>query len=113
MAVAQMSPAHEHAVHALLKSTQNMVRRNTCGAHDPNGTDVRRILQSTNPSQVSSSVRSPCTQKADYFRFKIGITHIHSPLQDQGLLTVLQGTYLGQDLLRLETLEHRALGRTG
>ena len=80
MAVAQVSPAHEYTVHPLLKSTQDMVRRNTGGTHDPNGTDVRRILQSTNPSQVSSGVRSPCAEKADDLRFKIGVTHIYSPL---------------------------------
>jgi hypothetical protein len=88
MAIAQMSPTHEYAVYPLLKSTQNMVRRNTGGTHNPNGTDVRRVLQSTDPSQVSSSVRSPCTQKADYFWFKIGITHISPSSRDIGLIVV-------------------------
>jgi len=75
MAVAQVSPTHEDAVHTLLKCPQNMVRGYTPGTHDPNSPDVRWILQSTNPSQVSSGVCSPRTQKTNNLGFKINVAH--------------------------------------
>lgn len=60
MTVTQMSPAHKHAINALLKSKKDMVRRHACTAHYPHYPDIRRVLQTTDPGQVSSSIRSPC-----------------------------------------------------
>jgi len=82
MAVSQVSPAHKDAVHTLLEGPQDMVRRHACGTHHPDSADVCGILQPTDPSQVSSSIRSPRAQKADNLRFKIGVAHMTSSLWD-------------------------------
>ena len=75
MAVAQVSTTHKDTVHTLLKRPQDMMRGHTAGTHHTDRPDVRWILQSTNPSQVSSGVCSPRTQKAYDFGFKINVTH--------------------------------------
>jgi len=59
MAVTQVSPTHKHAVHPLLEGPQDVVGRHAGRAHHPNGSNVCGILQSTDPSQVSSGVCSP------------------------------------------------------
>lgn len=59
MTFTQMSPAHKNAVKALLKSKQNVVGRHASGAHYPHYANIRRVLQTTDPSQVSSGIRSP------------------------------------------------------
>ena len=61
MTVSLVSPAHKDAVHTLLKSQEDMVGRNTGRTHDPNHADVGRVLQTTDPSQVSSGICSPRT----------------------------------------------------
>jgi hypothetical protein len=71
MAIPLPSPAHKHAVYALLKRQQYVVRRNARRAHHPDYPHIGRILQSTNPSQVSSRVCSPGAQEADDFGFEI------------------------------------------
>ena len=85
MAVAQVSPAHKDTVHSLLKCKQDMMRRHTGGTHYPNSTDISGILQTTDPSQVSSGVCSPRAQKADNLRFKIGVGHNRYPYSLAGL----------------------------
>jgi hypothetical protein len=70
-----MSAAHEYPVHPLLEGTQHVMRRDASRAHHPYDPDVCRILQSTDPSQVSSGVRSPGAQKADDIGFEILIAH--------------------------------------
>ena len=71
MTVTDMSAAYKHAVHPLLESQQNVVWGNAGAAHHPNDPNVGRILQTPDPSQVSSSVRSPGAQEADDFGFEI------------------------------------------
>lgn len=61
MAFAKISPAHKNTVNTPLKGQQDVMRRNTCRTHDPHGPDIRGVLQPTDPSQVSSSIRSPRT----------------------------------------------------
>ena len=56
-----------------------MVPGNASRAHYPDDTDIGRVLHTTNPSQVSSGVRSPGAQKADDIGFKILITHYDNP----------------------------------
>ena len=91
MAFSEMSAADEHTVHALLKSPQDMMRRHTCRAHDPHGPHIRRVLQTTDPSQVSSRVHSPRTDETDDFRLEIIIIHslfpfpyIRYPISESG-----------------------------
>ena len=56
-----------------------MVPGNASRAHYPDDTNIGRVLHTTNPSQVSSGVRSPGAQKADDIGFKILITHYNNP----------------------------------
>jgi len=86
MAFTQMSPSHKDTVHALLEGKQYMMGRHTCGTHHPDGSDIRRVLQSTDPSQVSGSVCSPRTQETQNFGFEIGIVH------DNSLYLTVQGS---------------------
>lgn len=75
IAFAQMSAADKHPVDPLLKGEQDMMRRHTTTAHYPDGANIRRVLQTTDPSQVSSGVRSPGAEEADDFRFKGVVGH--------------------------------------
>ncbi len=71
-----MSATHENAVHALLKRPQHVMGGHTAGTHDPYNPDICRILHTTDPSQVSSGVRSPGTQKGDDMGFEFGVAHL-------------------------------------
>lgn len=70
-----MSATHKNAVNALLKGPEHMVGRDAPGTHDPDGTDIGRILHTTDPGQVSSGIRSPGAQKTDDMGFKIHVAH--------------------------------------
>ncbi len=52
-----------------------MMGRHAPGTHDPDNTDICRVLHTTDPSQVSSGIRSPGTQKTDNMGFKILVVH--------------------------------------
>jgi hypothetical protein len=62
-----------------LKSKKNMMRRYTATTHHPDRTNIRRVLQTTDPSQVSSCVCSPGAQKTNDFGLKNVVTHFHYP----------------------------------
>jgi len=74
-AIADVSPADENTVDALLEGQQDMVRRDAPSAHDPHDADVRRVLQPTDPSQVSSGVCSPGAQKAEDLGLEVVLRH--------------------------------------
>jgi hypothetical protein len=71
IAFTDVSAADKDAVHPLLECEQDVMGGDTATAHDPNHTDVGRVLQTTDPSQVSSGIRSPGAEEADDFRFEI------------------------------------------
>ena len=50
--------------------------RNTPGAHDPDNTDICRVLHTTDPSQVSSGICSPGAQKTYDMGLKIIVAHL-------------------------------------
>jgi hypothetical protein len=75
MAVSEPSATHENAVHAFLKSTQNMVGGDATRAHHAHHPNVRRVLQTTDPSQVSSGVCSPGTQEAQDLGLEPVVAH--------------------------------------
>jgi len=79
IAFTEVSSPDKDPVHPLLESKQNMMRRHTPTAHYPDSPNIRRVLQTTDPSQVSSGVCSPCTQKAYNFRFENVVTHRSVP----------------------------------
>ncbi len=70
-----MSATHKNTVNSLLKGTQHMMGRHAPGTHDPDNTDICRVLHTTDPSQVSSGIRSPGTQKTDDVGFKVLVVH--------------------------------------
>jgi hypothetical protein len=71
MALAETSASHKDAVCPCLQSLQDIVGRYRPGTHHPNDSDRRRILHSTDPSQVSGSISSPCAQESNDLRLKI------------------------------------------
>lgn len=75
-----VSAAHKDAVDAPLESCEDMMRRNTAGAHYSDRPYVGRVLQTTNPSQVSSSVRSPGAEEAQDLGLKTVVAHRHCSL---------------------------------
>ncbi len=76
MAVSEVSPTDVDTVYALLKRPQDMVRGYARGTHHSDDPDIRRVLHTTDPSQVSSGVCSPGTEKTQYLGFKPAFTHI-------------------------------------
>ncbi len=70
-----MSATHKNTVNALLEGTQNMMGRDASRAHYPDNANVRRVLHTTDPSQVSSGIRSPGAEKAQNGGLKISIIH--------------------------------------
>jgi len=75
-----MSPAHKNTVRPLMKRLQYMMGRNTPGTHNPDDTDVSRVLHTTDPSQVSGGIRSPGAEKSNDMRFKSCVAHGHLSL---------------------------------
>jgi len=70
-----VSAADENTIDPLLEGKKDMVRRNTATTHYPDGSDICRILQTTDPSQVSSGVCSPGAQKTDDLGLKNVVAH--------------------------------------
>jgi hypothetical protein len=71
MTFAETSAGHKDAVSPCLQGLQDIVGRYRPGTHDPNDPDRRRILHSTDPSQVSGSISSPGAQKSNDLRSKL------------------------------------------
>jgi hypothetical protein len=83
-----VSAADKDPIHSFLKGQDDVVRGDASTAHDPNHPDVGRVLQPTDPSQVSSGVCSPGAKKTDDFRFKIWGAHDASSLAKCSVLGV-------------------------
>ena len=71
MTFAETSACHKDAVRPCLQGLQDIMRRYRPGTHDPDDTDRRRILHSTDPSQVSGSISSPGTQESNNLGLKL------------------------------------------
>jgi hypothetical protein len=71
MTFAETSASHKDTIGPGLQRLQDIMRRDRTGTHDSNDPDRRRILHSTDPSQVSGSVSSPGAQKSNDLRLKI------------------------------------------
>jgi hypothetical protein len=71
MTFADASAGDKDAIRPFLKGFQHIMRRDGSGAHDPDRPYGGRILHSTDPSQVSRSVSSPCAQECNDRRFRI------------------------------------------
>jgi hypothetical protein len=71
MTFAEASAGDKDAVCPRLQSLQDIVGRYRPGTHDSDDTDRRRILHSTDPSQVGGSISSPGAQKSNNFGSKL------------------------------------------
>jgi hypothetical protein len=71
MAFSQVSTNHQNAIGALFEGMDDQMRTHHTGAHHPDNPQVRRILHTTDPSQVSSSIRSPRAQESYDDRLEI------------------------------------------
>ncbi len=89
-----MSATHKNTVDTLLKRSENMMGRHATGARDPNNPDICRILHTTDPSQVSSGIRSPGAKKCDDMGFEFGIAHLCLSLSEYFLLTPHQAAQI-------------------
>jgi hypothetical protein len=76
MTFAETSACHEDAICPCLQGLQDVVGRYCPGTHDPNDPDRRRILHSTDPSQVSGSISSPGAQKSNDLGLKLLHHHL-------------------------------------
>jgi hypothetical protein len=79
MAVTDVSAAHQNAVCTLLESFEYKIRRNPARAHDSNHPNIRGVLHSTDPGQVSPGVGAPVAAESDDFGFEFS-SHEHIPL---------------------------------
>ena len=71
MTFAETSASHKDAVGPCLQGLQHVMGRYRPGTHNPNDPDRRRILHSTDPSQVSGGISSPGAQKSNDLGLKI------------------------------------------
>jgi hypothetical protein len=76
MAVAYVSPANQNSVSPALKGPQNVVRGYRGRAHDPNRTNIARILHATHACQISGAIGTPVAHKRDYPGLKTVLFHI-------------------------------------
>lgn len=81
MAVAEPSAAHKHPVDPLLKGQQDMMGRNRGAAHHPDHPEMRRVLEATDPGQVSGGVGSPSAQETQNAGFEVQLAHCPSNLR--------------------------------
>jgi hypothetical protein len=70
MAVADVSAAHQNAVGPHLEGLENKVRGDPARTHDPDHPNVRRVLQSTDPGEVSPGIGAPVAAESDNLGFK-------------------------------------------
>ena len=64
MAFAQVSTNHQNAIRTFVQGVDHQIGTHHPGAHHPHHPKVRGILQTTDPSQVSSGVCSPRAQES-------------------------------------------------
>jgi hypothetical protein len=76
MTFTETSASHKDAVGPCLQGLQDIEGGYRPGTHDPNDPDRRRILHSTDPSQVSGSISSPGTQKSNDLGSKLLCHHL-------------------------------------
>jgi hypothetical protein len=68
MAVADVSAGYQKALSPLSQGLKEKAGMNPSGAHDPDQTHIRRILDSRNPRQIGPGVGAPVTDKSEDFR---------------------------------------------
>ena len=69
MTIARMTTRHKYAVSTALKRLDDKERVQTARARNADYAHVRRILQSADTSQISTSITAPITQERYYLGF--------------------------------------------
>ncbi len=80
MAFTKLSAAGKYSVGPLNKALEDKGGIHPAGTHNPDGTEIRRILVSRNPGRVSGGVTAPITQKPKYFGIKL-VSHAYSSIE--------------------------------
>jgi len=70
MAFSEVSTDHQNAIRTFGQGMDHKIRTDHSRAHHPDDPQIGWVLQTTDPSQVSSSVRSPRTQESKNDRFE-------------------------------------------
>jgi hypothetical protein len=69
MTVADVSAGHQDAVGPLLERLEQEAVIYPAGTHEPDQTDIGRILHAGHPGQVSPGIRAPVAHESEYVRF--------------------------------------------
>ena len=64
MAISDMSTGHQHTVRPSLKRLKQEAVIHPAGAHQPDQTDIGRILHTGDPRQVSPGISAPVANKS-------------------------------------------------
>ena len=72
MAVADVSAGHQDAVSPFQKRLEQKALIDPTGAHQPDQTDIGRILHAGHPGQIRSGISAPIADKGDDVRFGVG-----------------------------------------
>jgi hypothetical protein len=78
MAVAKVSAAYQNAVCPLLESLEDKIGGDPARAHDPYHPNAGRVLQPTDPCQISTGIGAPIAAESDNFGFEFS-SHEHIP----------------------------------
>jgi hypothetical protein len=70
MAVTKMSPGHQYPVSTPLQGFDNKHRVHPAGAHHPDGSDGRGVLETRHTGQVGTGIGAPVAKEGHDFRFK-------------------------------------------
>jgi hypothetical protein len=75
MAIPDVSPSHQDPVCSALKCSQDVVRRDGGGTHDPDGSEIDRVLKPAHPCQIRCTVSAPVAEKGEDSGFKTVFRH--------------------------------------
>ena len=69
MAVTDVSAGNQDAVRPFQERLEQEAVIYPAGAHEPDQTDIGRILHAGHPGQVSPGIRAPVAHESEYVRF--------------------------------------------
>jgi hypothetical protein len=76
MAVTRVSSGNPDSISTLPESCQEKLGIHPTGTWDPNGSDVRGILQPAHPGKICCPVRAPIAEEGNYFRLPVALSDI-------------------------------------
>jgi hypothetical protein len=79
MAVAEVSPAHQHSVRSLCECIDDEIGVNHTGAHGSNDPCIGRILDPCNTGKIGSGIGTPVAAKRENQRLEL-VVHLSPSL---------------------------------